>query len=169
MPFRSCKTSAAWIVHAVAMAGVGFTAAVAAPEPKSLILLLLAMAAGAPFSRPNRRKNGFVERTEATPVDARAAVWPHGALFVEIRQQAVKRMLTQSERMGPEPVAPRSGAFRLPGGAEFVAQPGAGGSPAALDGGYGDAEQVGDFVEVHTAEKVHLHQPGLVGIQLGQS
>ena len=169
MRFRSVKPAAAWILAAAAIASVSFMAAAAPRGPKSLALLLPAMAAGAPFSRPNRRKNGFVERTEATTVDAHAAVWPHGALFVEIRQQAVKRMLSQFERMGPEPVAPRSGAFRLPGGAEFVAQPGAGGSPAALDGGYGDAEQVGDFVEVHTAEKVHLHQPGLVGIQLGQS
>src|SRR5215472_14616796 len=120
MRFRSVKPAAAWIIGAVAIAYVSFIAVAAAPEPKSLALVLLAMAAGAPLSRRNRRRNGFVERIEASPandcerglvpepVDARATVWPHGALFVDIRQQAMIRMLSKFGSMRPQPGQARS-------------------------------------------------------------
>lgn len=51
---------------------------------------------------------------------------------------------------------------------EFPAQPGAGRGPAALGGGHGDIERFGDFIEIHAAEKVHLDQARLLGVEFGE-
>ena len=51
---------------------------------------------------------------------------------------------------------------------EFSFQPGSGHAPVALDGAFGDAEDLGDFFKVEAAEEMVFDDAGLAGVELGE-